>query len=86
MTALFDNPETLCREIWRDGVLVDAVSINRLVFLEDDESDRLRPFQPGERWASGRVIGDADEVAVSFRPAIRREDIGATDDVKAGGG
>ena len=62
-TAVFDNPATMCREMWQDGKLLAHLSADAML----QKGFRGHPTIPlplncGE-WCPGRVDGDAAAIA-----------------------
>ncbi|NKF21591.1 hypothetical protein [Solimonas marina] len=58
--AVYDNPDTFCREYWQDGRLMAFVSANLL--LKKVHEGRL-PALDGFAWRDGRLTGDFLAVA-----------------------
>lgn len=74
ITAVFDNPATMCREAWKDGRLVAFISA-RLMFDRDFFGDSTMHMALNcGKWEEGKVRGDVEAIAENERPATQEGD------------
>lgn len=67
--CVYDNPDTMRRELWNAGELVCDYSAE-LLFLNESNKSRSKILNDALAWKSGNIIGNAnaiDEIILSER-------------------
>jgi hypothetical protein len=63
--CVYDNPSTMSREAWRDGVLIAKISA-KLMYTKGFDGFQGMPFMLncGREFESGKIRGDADAMKI----------------------
>ena len=70
MFCIYDNPMTLRREIWRDGILAVAVTKDAMLHIRDFRSELGLDYAilSARAWRDGHMLGNPEALTTTPQP------------------
>lgn len=60
ITAVYDNPATYCREVWKDGMLMAHISLDLMMTKGFNGNPNMHMALNSGPWKEGRILGDPE--------------------------